>query len=209
MYVKLIILQIPSLRSLTTEIYFSNLQLITLIIVTTFKSHLTEDSSDDTLVLSFFDNYHPEGENTWHLINPSIPDDTSMGKLVLDIGKILRQLLSVFQGKIFLLGPIYRHLEACCNKPEHAIKGPSCEEIDLILYTKAFSAFLHASPGIVQDRVQLIHPHEIFNSNFDAGSLCDGVHLHPEPLTILANFVLNLMNTKRRPRQATLTNDDF
>ena len=46
-------------------------------------SHLTEDSSDDTLVLSFlgnylfdkddFDNYHPEGENTWHLINTSIP----------------------------------------------------------------------------------------------------------------------------------------
>ena len=145
----------------------------------------------------------------WHLVNPSIPDDTSMNRLVLDVGRILRQITSVFQGKIFLLGPIYRHLLPCCDLPEHAIKGPSGEDIDLILYTKAFSAFLHASPGIVQDRVQLIHPHEIFNTSFTADSLCDGVHLTQEATTTLANFIFNLMSSKRRTRNAILTNDDF
>ena len=183
------------------------------------KSHLAEASSEDTMVLSFLgnymldkdkaDNYHPEGENVWHLVNPSIPDDTSMNRLVLDVGRILRQITSIFQGKIFLLGPIYRHLTPCCDLPEHAIKGPSGEDIDLILYTKAFSAFLHASPGIVQDRVQLIHPHEIFNASFTAESLCDGVHLNQEAATTLANFIFNLMSSKRRSRNATLTNDDF
>ena len=49
------------------------------------------------------DNYPPEGENVWHLVNPSITDDTSMNRLVLDVGRILRQITSIFQGKIFLL----------------------------------------------------------------------------------------------------------
>ena len=182
------------------------------------QSHLAEASSEDVLVLSFLGNYlfekddfncNPEGDNVWHLINPAIPDDTAMCKLVLDVGKIIRQIVAVFPGKIFLLGPIYRHLTACCDIPEHAIRGPSGEEIDLILYTKAFSAFLHASPGIVQDQVQLIHPHEIFNSTFTAESLCDGVHLQPEATSILGNFVFGLLSSKRRPRIANITNDDF
>ena len=182
------------------------------------QSHLAEASSEDILVLSFLGNYlfekddfncNPEGDNVWHLINPAIPDDTAMCKLVLDVGKIIRQIVAVFPGKIFLLGPIYRHLTACCDIPEHAIRGPSGEEIDLILYTKAFSAFLHASPGIVQDQVQLIHPHEIFNATFTAESLCDGVHLQPEATSILGNFVFGLLSSKRRPRIANITNDDF
>ena len=183
------------------------------------KTHLAEASCEDTMVLSFLGNYmldkdqaanyHPDGENVWHLINPSIPDDTSMNRLVLDVGRILRQLTSIFPGKIFLLGPIYRHLTPCCDLPEHAIKGPSGEDMDLTLYTKAFTAFLHASPGIVQDRVQLIHPHEIFNKSFTAESLCDGVHLTQEASTMLANFVFNLMSSKRRVKTAILTNDDF
>lgn len=183
------------------------------------QSHLAEASSEDVLVLSFlgnylfdkddYKNYYSEGgANVFHLINPSIPDDTSMCKLVLDVGKIIRQLVSVFPGKIFILGPMYRHLTACCDIPEHAIRGPCGEEVDLILYTKAFSAFLHASPGIVQDKVQLIHPHEIFNT-FTAESLCDGVHLQPEATSILGNFVFGLLSSKRRPRIANLTNDDF
>ena len=60
------------------------------------KSHLTEASSEDTIILSFLGNYmldkdqaddfHPEVENVWHLVNPSIPDDTSINWLVLDVG---------------------------------------------------------------------------------------------------------------------------
>ena len=41
------------------------------------KYHLAEASSEDTIVLSFLgnymldkDNYHPECENEWHLVNP-------------------------------------------------------------------------------------------------------------------------------------------
>ena len=36
------------------------------------------------------------------------------------------------------------------------LRGPHNEEINMMLYTKAFSQFLHASPGIVQDRVIFI-----------------------------------------------------
>ena len=79
----------------------------------------------------------------------------------------------------------------------------------MILYTKAFSAFLHSSPGIIQDKVQFIHPHEIFKSGFTPDALCDGVHLHPEATKLLAQFIFSLLSSKRRFRPANLTNDDF
>ena len=40
---------------------------------------------------------------------------------------------------------------------------------------------------LVQDRFQLIQPHEIFNSNSTAESLCDGVYLQLEATSILPN----------------------
>lgn len=78
---------------------------------------------------------------------------------------------------VYLLGPLYRHLVPCCNLEEHMLRGPHNEEINMMLYTKAFSQFLHASPGIVQDRVIFIHPHEIYLNDFNSTSLSDRVHL--------------------------------
>ena len=108
---------------------------------------------------------------------------------------------------MYLLGPLYRHLVPCCNKKEHMIRGPNNEEINMAVYTKAFSQFLHASPGIVQERVFFIHPHEIYLNDFK--SLCDGVHLNEEATDILANFTIKLLNNKRRFRTPVITNEDF
>jgi len=176
-------------------------------------------SANDVCVLSFLGNYlfnkdevkytHDQGNHTCHLINPTIPCDITMGKLVIDVGRIVRTLTSIFPGRIYLLGPIYRHLVPCCDEQSHMIRGPNNEEIEMILYTKAFSKFMHASPGIVQDRVCFIHPNEIYLNDFNPTSLSDGVHLSTEATNTLASFTVNLLGSKRRFRSPVITNDDF
>jgi hypothetical protein len=182
-------------------------------------SKFKEGSREDVCVLSFLGNYllnkddvvytHDQHTHTCHLLNPSIPCDITMGKLVIDVGRIIRTFTQIFPGRIYLLGPLYRHLVPCCNLEEHMLRGPHNEEINMMLYTKAFSQFLHASPGIVQDRVIFIHPHEIYLNDFNSTSLCDGVHLNGEATDTLANFTIKLLNNKRRFRTPVITNEDF
>ena len=68
---------------------------------------------------------------------------------------------------------------------------------------------MHASPGIVQDRVCFIHPNEIYLNDFNPTSLSDGVHLSTEATNTLASFTVNLLGSKRRFRSPVITNDDF
>ena len=39
-----------------------------------------------------------------------------------------------------MLGPLDSHIESCCLKPEHWIKGPNNKDIIMALYTKAYSS---------------------------------------------------------------------
>ena len=133
-------------------------------------------------MLSFLGNYLLTKDDvingaSCHLVNPTIPCDSTMSTLVIDVGRIIRTLLSAFPGKIYLFGPLERHLVSCCDLPDHRIRGPNNEDVDMSLYTKAFSSFIHASPGIVQEQVRYIHPQEIYFRDFDSSCLADGVHL--------------------------------
>ena len=81
--------------------------------------------------------------------------------------------------------------------------------MSLYSYTKAFSSFIHASPGIVQERVRFIHPQEIYFRDFDSSFLADGVHLTTEATNRLASFIFNLLSARRKFKMPTITNDDF
>ena len=77
------------------------------------------------------------------------------------------------------------------------------------LNTKAFSTFIHASPGIVQERVRYIHPQEIYFRDFDSSFLADGLHLTTEATNRLASFIFNLLSSRKKFKMPTITNDDF
>ena len=93
--------------------------------------------------------------------------------------------------------------------PEHRIKGPNNEDINMALYTKAFSTFIHASPGIIQGRVKFVYQQEVFFNDFNNTFLVVGVHLNAEATTRLATFICNLLTVKKTGKIPTITNDDF
>lgn len=178
------------------------------------SGHFLQASSEDILVLSFLGNYLLNKDDVLnadccHLVNPTIPSDSSMSTLVIEVGRLMRTLSEAFPGRIYLLGPLERHLESCCSKPEHRIKGPNNEDINMALYTKAFSTFIHASPGIIQGRVKFVYQQEIFFNDFNSTFLVDGVHINAEATTRLATFICNLLTAKKASKIPTITNDDF
>ena len=75
-------------------------------------SKFKEGSKDDVCVLSFLGNYllnkddvlytHDQDTHTCHLLNPSIPCDITMGKLVIDVGRIIRTFTQIFPGRIYV-----------------------------------------------------------------------------------------------------------
>ena len=178
------------------------------------SGHFLQASSKDILILSFLGNYLLNKDDVLntdccHLVNPTIPNDFSMSSLVIEVGRLMRTLSEAFPGRIYLLGPLERHLERCCSMPEHRIKGPNNEDINMALYTKAFSTFIHASPGIIQGRVKFVYQQEVFFNDFNNTFLVDGVHLNAEATTRLATFICNLLTVKKTGKIPTITNDDF
>ena len=106
-----------------------------------------------------------------------------------------------------MLGPLDRHLESL--KPEHWIKGPNNKDINMALYTKAYSNFIHASPGTIKGRVKFVYQQIIFFNDFKSSFLVNGVYINAEATTRLATFIFNLLTAKKACKIPTITNDDF
>ena len=149
---------------------------------------------------------HKTAGSVVHLESPALPSDEDIGLLILDLGRILRILLDCFPGRIFLLGPIPRHVTPCCNDSEHSITSPDGSTLDMVAYTKTFSNYIQASHGVVQNRVSLVQYQEMFRGNFPASYLTDGVHLNSAANTVLAEFLLSLLDSRRNSSPPKLTN---
>ena len=153
-----------------------------------------------------FKSSHKTADGAVHLDGPGIPSDEDVGLLILDLGRVIRSLLDCFPGSIFLLGPMPRYLTPCCNNPDHAVKGLDCLTLDMMAYTKIFSNNMQASQGIVQDQVLFVHYQEMYRDNFLASFLTDGVHLNDSANTIMSDFMLSLLESKRKYKPLYLFN---
>ena len=149
---------------------------------------------------------HKTAGGVVHLDSPALPTDEDMGLLIYDLGRILRSLLDCIPGRIFLLGPTPRNVNLCCSDSEHSINSLEGSPLDMVAYTKTFSNYIQASPGVVQNRVFLVHFQEMFKGNFPASYLTDGVHLNSAANTILAEFLLSLLDSRRNSTPPKLTN---
>ena len=176
------------------------------------KSLFKHANKDDICIVSFLGNLmllkssHKTADGAVHLDGPGIPSDEDVGLLILDLGRVIRSLLDCFPGRIYLLGPTPRHLTPCCNNPDHAVKGLDGLTLDMMAYTKIFSNYIQASHGIVQERVAFVHHQEMFRGNFLASFLTDGVHLNDAANIIMADFMLSLLESKRKYKPLNLSN---
>ncbi len=176
------------------------------------KSLFKSADKNDICILNFFGNLmlykasHKTVEGVVHLDGPALPTDEDIGLLILDLGRVLRSLLDSFPGRIFLLGPTPRHVTPCCNDTNHAINSLDGSPLDMVAYTRAFTSYIQASPGVVQNRVYLVTYQEIFKGKFLASYLTDGVHLNGAANSILAEFLLSLLDSRRISAPVKLTN---
>ena len=176
------------------------------------KSLLKTADKNDICILSFMSNLmlykasHKAAGGVVHLDDPALPTDEDMGLLILDLGRVLRSLLDCFPGRIFLLVPTPRHVTPCCSDSEHAINSLDGSPLDMVAYTKTFSNYIQASPGVVQNRVYFVHFQEVFKGNFPTSYLTDGVHLNSVANTILAEFLLSLLDSRRNSTPLKRTN---
>ena len=98
-----------------------------------------------------------------------------------------------------MLGPFPRHVEPCCNIPEHAIVDATGDNVNMTNYTLAFSKFIARSPGLRLDWIHYLEYPAIFGDNFTADHLVDGVHLNDGASETLANFIFSLLTKLNKP----------
>ena len=94
-----------------------------------------------------------------------------------------------FQGSIYLIGPIPRHLLECCAEPTHKIKDHIGVEVDMTKYVNVFSDQLKKELSLPADTYYIDY-RQIFGDTFPAKSLTDGVHLDKGPNGKLAHAML-------------------
>ncbi len=94
------------------------------------------------------------------------------------------KLTGLFAGKIFLLGPFPRHLEMCCDNPDHAIVDTAGNPVNMINYTLALSKYT-SSPGLSHERLHYFEYPAVFGEDFSRMALltpwpnsCSGFYLN-------------------------------
>ncbi len=97
-------------------------------------------------------------------------------------------------------------LDKCCNNADHAVKSLDGLTLEMMAYTNIFFNYMQASHGIVQECVAFVHYQEMFRGNFLASFLSDGVHLNNAANDIMVDFMLSLLESKRKYKPLNLSN---
>ena len=176
-------------------------------------------NKQDILILSWLGNRLLNTENckpmktgdgtTYHTIGAVIPTDIDVDYTVVETGRTIRKLATIFPGRTYFLGPFPRHISPCCSSADHTITGPNNNSIDMLKYTHAYSTYICGAPGVITNNVTYVHSTQIFGNNFDANMLMDGVHPSKDANHTTAEFIINLLSENLKPTTSHLHNMDF
>ena len=163
----------------------------------TYLAPLKKSKSDDILFLSFLGNElikkssHKKDPVTrkFHVENPTILTGEAYNLLVADTMHMVNAVRKRFNGSIFVLGPIPRHLEDCCDDPTHVIKDEIGVKVNMLKYTNVFSAQLKRDLTLPADTFYVDY-RQVFGDALDNGALEDGVHLEEGHCKKLAHALL-------------------
>ena len=163
----------------------------------TYLKALTDTKPEDRMIISMFGNEminkdrHKTDEKKplFHLINPSLLSEEDFNLLVADAAHIISTIRKKFHGHISILGPTPRHLEQCCDEPDHVIKDSTGNKVNMLTYTNIFSDSIALSLNLPAD-TEYVDYRQIFGNNFDTNHLHDGVHLQDDENKKLAQFLL-------------------
>ena len=112
-----------------------------------------------------------------HLERPGYLDDQGALEFLEGMAWVLRVALSKFSGTVYWAGPFPRHLEKCCNDPEHAFPKSTVFKLNLH-YIDIWNRFLHLHPKIrVKAKVAFLPFYQILGERFYNKWTRDGVHL--------------------------------
>ena len=103
-----------------------------------------------------------------------------------------------FPGKIIVVGPQPRHLEACCGQVKHKILALDKKEVDMKLYTDVFNKYALQSINL-SDNVEFVMYTAIHGSEFITGNLADGVHLKKDAENAFAYWLMSTLEKKHSP----------
>lgn len=140
----------------------------------------------------------------WHLLKPSMLSDVDANLLSVNMSQVVKRVKDSFTGHIFVLGPIPRHTDPCCEDIDHHILDHAGNIVPMVEYMDALSQFLGSAEYLRQDRVSYIDYSEIFG---DGVQLDDGVHLSKESNNILSTYIFNLLDPSLRSTIKTGSSD--
>ena len=128
-------------------------------------------------------------KNIFHIKEPALLTGEEFNILVADTMHVVNAVKKRFNGSVFLLGPMPRHLSDCCTEPAHKIKDHIGVEVDMIKYVNTFSDQLKRELKLPADTYFLDY-RQIFGDTFSSKSLSDGVHLDKAESNKLAHALL-------------------
>ena len=112
-----------------------------------------------------------------HLERPGYLDDQGALEFLEGMAGVLRVASAKFSGTVYWAGPFPRHLEKCCNDPEHAFPKSTVFRSNLH-YLDLWNPFLHLHPRIrVRGNVAFLPFYQILGERFYNKWTRDGVHL--------------------------------
>ena len=169
-------------------------------------SPISQGTAEDVLIFhlmgnemllkkSFFTN-----RNKTHLSNPKILPDESAKQIIKDMESFVHFARSTmgFPGKIIVVGPQPRHLEACCGQVKHKILALDKKEVDMKIYTDVFNKYVLQAINL-SDNVEFIMYTAIHGTEFVTNDLVDGVHLSKDAERAFAFWLMSTLERKHSP----------
>ena len=149
-----------------------------------YLAPLKRSKSDDVIYMSFIGNEilkksgHEKDKTThkFHIKDPSILSGEDFNILVADVMHVVSAVKKRFHGSIFIIGPMPRHLEPCCDEKSHKITDEIGIEVDMTKYVNVINDQLRRQLPLPAD-CYFIDYRQIFGDSFGKHSLEDGVHL--------------------------------
>ena len=159
---------------------------------------------DDVIVLHSVGNmslhlkdYKKEGQN-FHPVQPRFLNDTEVEALINSLISHLNVIRKSYKGRVVVVGPLPRYLNACCDDEEHQfVEGPIFS--DILQYYILLNRFIAIHMKLRAHDFDFCTYHEVFADPFGPNNLKDGVHLIEAAKQEFGAFLAEIESWTQKP----------